>query len=96
MATPPPITVSSRDLDRLERLLESPAVAALPAAAALGSELERANVVAPADIEGTARALEQALKMSADERAWRARKMTDQIEQHDIGMARPDQTDRFA
>ena len=50
MATPPPITVSSRDLDRLERLLESPAVAALPAAAALGSELERANVVAPADM----------------------------------------------
>ncbi len=50
MATPPPITVSSRDLDRLERLLESPAVAALPAAAALGRELERANVVEPADL----------------------------------------------
>lgn len=50
MASSPPITVSSRDLDRLERLLESPAVAALPAAAALGRELERANVVAPADM----------------------------------------------
>lgn len=50
MATSPPITVSSRDLDRLERLLESPAVAALPAAAALGRELERANVVAPTDM----------------------------------------------
>lgn len=50
MASSPPITVSSRDLDRLERLLESPAVAALPAAAALGRELDRANVVAPADM----------------------------------------------
>ena len=50
MATSPPITVSSRDLERLERLLEAPAVAALPAAAALGHELERANVVAPADM----------------------------------------------
>lgn len=50
MATSPPITVSSRDLERLERLLEAPAVAALPAAAALGRELERANVVAPADM----------------------------------------------
>lgn len=50
MATSPPITVSSRDLDRLERLLESPAVASLPAAAALGHELERAKVVDPSDM----------------------------------------------
>jgi len=45
---------------------------------------EGALPVAPADIEGTARALEQALKMSANERAGRARKMSDQIERHDI------------
>ena len=45
---------------------------------------EGALPVAPADIEGTARALEQALKMSDDERAGRARKMSDQIERHDI------------
>ena len=44
---PPSITVSSIDLARLEALLESPAVSALPAAAALSDELTRANVVSP-------------------------------------------------
>lgn len=44
---PPSITVSSLDLARLEALLESPAVSALPGAAALSDELTRATVVAP-------------------------------------------------
>ena len=43
----PPITVSSRDLARLEVLLESPALRHLPAAIALGKELERATILAP-------------------------------------------------
>ena len=50
----PPITLSDRDLARLEALLESPAVAALPVARALSDELARANVVpaaaVPADV----------------------------------------------
>lgn len=50
MNTLPPITVSTRDLARLEALLESPAVRQLPAAQALGDELVRANVVEPADM----------------------------------------------
>lgn len=50
MATAPTPTLSSRDLDRLEQLLESPAMAANPAAAALAAELERANVVEPEDM----------------------------------------------
>lgn len=43
----PPITVTSRDLARLEQLLDAPALRQLPAALALGEELGRANVVAP-------------------------------------------------
>ena len=42
---PPSITLSSRDLAQLEAMLESPAVAKLPAAIALGEELNRAHVV---------------------------------------------------
>jgi regulator of nucleoside diphosphate kinase len=51
MASPnplPPITLGNRDLARLEQLLDSPALRRLPAAQALGAELERANVL-PAD-----------------------------------------------
>jgi regulator of nucleoside diphosphate kinase len=43
----PPITVSSRDLARLEQLLDSPGLRHVPAALALGEELERATVLAP-------------------------------------------------
>lgn len=50
MATAPTLTLSSRDLDRLEELLESPEMAANPGAAALASELERANVVEPGEM----------------------------------------------
>lgn len=50
MTTPPPITVSSRDLARLEALLESPAGRAAAGAEALAAELLRANVVAPEDM----------------------------------------------
>ncbi|NIJ67921.1 nucleoside diphosphate kinase regulator [Xanthomonas sp. 60] len=44
---PPSITVSSLDLARLEALLDTPAVSALPGAAALSDELTRATVLAP-------------------------------------------------
>ncbi|HEU0153859.1 MAG TPA: nucleoside diphosphate kinase regulator [Arenimonas sp.] len=46
----PPITLGSRDLARLEQLLESPALRRLPAAQALGAELERANVLPPGQV----------------------------------------------
>lgn len=52
MSSLPPITVSSRDLARLEAMLEAPALRQLPAAIALGEELARANVVEPADMPG--------------------------------------------
>lgn len=44
---PPSITVSSLDMDRLDAMLDSPAVAKTPAAIALAQELNRATVVAP-------------------------------------------------
>ena len=44
---PPSITVSSRDLARLEAMLESPALSRHPAAIALSEELGRAHVLAP-------------------------------------------------
>lgn len=44
---PPPIVVSSRDFDRLEQLLDSPAHARHPAAVALMGELHRADVLPP-------------------------------------------------
>ena len=50
MSNLPPITVSSRDLARLEAMLEAPALRQLPAAQALGEELARANVVEPSEL----------------------------------------------
>lgn len=47
---PPSIIVSSRDLARLEALLDSPALSRHPAAVALSQELERAQVVAPEEV----------------------------------------------
>lgn len=46
-AIAPPIIVSSRDFNRLEQLLDSPALRRLPAAMALTEELNRAEVVPP-------------------------------------------------
>ncbi|HYG07347.1 MAG TPA: nucleoside diphosphate kinase regulator [Stenotrophomonas sp.] len=43
----PPIIVSSRDLARLEALLESPALSRHPAAIALSAELGRAQILPP-------------------------------------------------
>lgn len=51
---PPSIIVSSHDMDRLDAMLESPAVSQTPAAVALAKELNRATVVAPDQIpDGT-------------------------------------------
>lgn len=50
MKAQPTITVSTRDLDRLERLLENPSFKNLPASAALRNELDRAEVFEPEDI----------------------------------------------
>ncbi len=47
---PPSIIVSSRDVARLEALLESPALSRHPAAVALSQELERAQVVPPEEV----------------------------------------------
>ena len=50
MNNKPPITMSSLDEARLERLLESDAYRQLPGVDALLSEMERANVVRPVDM----------------------------------------------
>ena len=50
MNNKPPITMSSLDEARLERLLESDAYRQLPGIDALLSEMERANVVRPVDM----------------------------------------------
>jgi len=51
---PPSIIVSSTDMDRLDAMLDSPAVSQTPAALALAQELNRATVVAPDQIpDGT-------------------------------------------
>ncbi|NEM46730.1 MAG: nucleoside diphosphate kinase regulator, partial [Xanthomonas perforans] len=44
---PPSITVSTFDMDRLEAMLEAPALSQTPAALALAEELNRATVLAP-------------------------------------------------
>ncbi|NDK40098.1 nucleoside diphosphate kinase regulator [Pseudoxanthomonas gei] len=49
----PPIIVSSRDFNRLESLLDSPALRRHPAAIALMQELSRAQVLAPEQMPGT-------------------------------------------
>jgi regulator of nucleoside diphosphate kinase len=46
----PPIIVSTRDFNRLEKLLDSPALRRHPAALALMEELNRAEVLAPEQI----------------------------------------------
>lgn len=46
----PPIIVSSRDFNRLEQLLDSPALRRHPAAIALMDELNRAEVLPPEQI----------------------------------------------
>lgn len=44
------LILNARDVDRLERLLETPALAALPVADALQQEMARADVLAPEDM----------------------------------------------
>jgi len=46
----PPITMSSLDHQRLERLLESDAVQRMPGIDALAAEIDRATVVRPQDV----------------------------------------------
>jgi len=50
MDTRPGIIISSLDLERLERLLESDAYHNLPGIDALQSELDRATIVAPEEV----------------------------------------------
>ncbi|MGV8961231.1 nucleoside diphosphate kinase regulator [Stenotrophomonas sp. YIM B06876] len=47
---PPSIIVSSRDMARLEAMLESPALSRHPAAVALSQELYRAQVLPPEEV----------------------------------------------
>ncbi len=46
----PAITLSTLDVERLERLLETPEMAALPMAAALQEEIGRATLLTPQEI----------------------------------------------
>lgn len=50
MAQRPKIVISSLDAERLERLLETTAADAFPGKEELAAELERAEIVAPAEI----------------------------------------------
>ena len=50
MENKPPIIISSTDLERLEQLLVSVSGKALPGIDALREELDRANVVEPAEV----------------------------------------------
>lgn len=50
---PPSLIISSRDLARLEALLDSPVLSRHPAAIALMDELNRAEVMAPENIPAT-------------------------------------------
>ncbi len=50
MSTQPKITVTSLDLERLDRLLNDPAYGDLPGVDALWQELERADVVEPTEV----------------------------------------------
>jgi Transcription elongation factor len=47
---PPSLIISSRDMARLEAMLDSPVLARLPAAIALMDELNRADVVPPEQV----------------------------------------------
>ena len=49
----PPITVSTLDLERIEQLLDTPAFKNLPGVSALQNELNRANLVEPAEVPPT-------------------------------------------
>ncbi len=53
MQIKPAITVSSLDVERLERLMATHEVAALPGIDALQAELDRADVVEPAEVPAT-------------------------------------------
>ncbi|MEE7546674.1 nucleoside diphosphate kinase regulator [Xanthomonas sp. Kuri4-1] len=50
---PPSLIVSTRDLARLEAMLESPALSRHPAAVALSAELGRAQILPPEQIPDT-------------------------------------------
>lgn len=50
MDNQPPLVLSSRDVKRLERLLDSDAYRNLPGIDSLQNEIDRASVVAPADV----------------------------------------------
>lgn len=49
----PPIVMSRLDWDRIDTLLESPEVRAMPGAAALREEIDRADVVEPTQVPPT-------------------------------------------
>ena len=49
----PPIVMSRVDWDRIDALLESPAARALPGAASLRQEIDRADVVEPTEVPAT-------------------------------------------
>lgn len=50
MSSLPPVIMSSLDVERLERLLETQDLAGNPAAVALQKEMDRAEILAPSDM----------------------------------------------
>ena len=63
----PPITLSSQDLDRIEALLAALPSSALAGKAELQAELDRAEVLAPAEMPATVVTMNSTVKFSIKE-----------------------------
>ncbi len=66
MAKKPAIIISSLDMDRLEALLDSPAVDALPGKAALQAELARAEIVEPGQVPPNVVTMNSTVRFATD------------------------------
>ena len=67
MAEKPPIVISSTDLERLERLLDSQPAGAFPGKAELEAELARADVVEPQDVPPSVVTMNSVVRFRVDE-----------------------------
>lgn len=67
MSEKPPITVSSLDLERLETLLEASDGASFPGRPQLQAELDRAEIVEPADMPPNVVSMNSTVKFSIQE-----------------------------
>lgn len=69
MTQRPKIVISSRDLDRLEKLLEDAPANAFPGMAELEAELVRAQVIEPNEVPGNIVTMNSTVRFSIDDSA---------------------------